>query len=208
MGRAMWAVSGKYTSSSGPEGFLFGRFCRITKRKPPPEHLRVPVLGDAVCEGRGAAASALHCFWAHTLLRAALTVNVSPSLSNLSPSNSPPHSALLLEKISVFYSLKESHPLAASPTLPFLPCIPPLHPPHLIPTHVMSGSDPCTAAGSAHRNAVSLQSGFSETLSNEGGGGGRIKPNPQQRLSIKVGNLTSFPSDTANKCPEQLLGSP
>lgn len=62
--------------------------------------------------------------------------------------------------------------------------------------------------GSARRNAVSLQSGFSETLSNEGGGGGRIKPNPQHRLSIKLGEFTASPSDTANTGSEQLLGSP
>lgn len=53
---------------------------------------------------------------------------------------------------------------------------------------------------SARRNAVSLQSGFSETLSNEGGGGGRIKPNPQHQLSIKPGKFTATasPSDTVN----------
>lgn len=55
---------------------------------------------------------------------------------------------------------------------------------------------------------MSLQSGFSETLSNEGGGGGRIKPNPQHRLSIKPGEFTASPSDTANTGSEQLLGSP
>lgn len=50
---------------------------------------------------------------------------------------------------------------------------------------------------SARRNAVSLQSGFSETLSNGGGGGGRIKANPQHRLSIKPGEFTASP-DTVN----------
>lgn len=54
---------------------------------------------------------------------------------------------------------------------------------------------------------MSLQSGFSETLSNGGGGGGRIKPNPQHRLSIKPGEFTASPSDTVNTHSEWPTGS-
>lgn len=53
---------------------------------------------------------------------------------------------------------------------------------------------------SAHRNAVSLQSGFSETLSNGGGGGGWIKPNPQHRLSIKPSEFTASPDTVNTRC--------
>lgn len=71
----------------------------------------------------------------HTLLRAALSLNVSPSLSNLSPSN-PPLEDL---KKNLFYSLKEPSPLPASPTMPFLPHIPPLHPPISFPLMSRAG---------------------------------------------------------------------
>lgn len=67
------------------------------------------------------------------------------------------------------------------------------------------GCVPPAAQCSAHRNAVSLQSGFSETLSN-GGGGGWLKPNPQHRLSINPGEFTASP-DTINTHPESLAGS-
>lgn len=61
---------------------------------------------------------------------------------------------------------------------------------------------------SARRNAVSLQSGFSETLSNGGGGGGRrIKPNPHHRLSIKPSEFMASPSDTVNTRSERPIGS-